>query len=268
MTEKDHSKALENIFKSLRETSSVEFKENFSWGNKDKYMKTMVSFANHKGGYLIFGVADEPRKLVGLTSAHFETQDEAKITSSLNGTFSPEVNYEKFTFSINSKNVGVIYTHKSQEGPVVAIKNDGEIKESEIYYRYNARNDKIKYPELRKVLESIRQQERLSWMNLFKNVSKSGPSNVAVLDIIQGTVKGDRGSALIDEKLIPKLQFIKEGNFTEKGKPTLKLIGDVKAVQVSRHSTLGKTALRITDDPSALAVREETILKEFPMGYF
>lgn len=33
-----------------RESGSLEFKEQFNWLSKDKYAKSMVAFANNKGG--------------------------------------------------------------------------------------------------------------------------------------------------------------------------------------------------------------------------
>ena len=49
-----------------REGSTVEFKESFNMGGMAQYFKTMASFANNMGGYIIFGVGDKPRELLGL----------------------------------------------------------------------------------------------------------------------------------------------------------------------------------------------------------
>ena len=50
----------------------------------------MVAFANNKGGYIVFGVKDKPRDLVGLKSNNFEDVDEAKITAYINSVFAPK----------------------------------------------------------------------------------------------------------------------------------------------------------------------------------
>jgi hypothetical protein len=225
----------------------------------------MAAFANNRGGYLIFGVADSPRQLIGLTGSGFDALDEAKITEFLNGVFSPEIQYEKFVHEIAGKRVGLIYVATHEQRPVIAIKNAGDIKEADIYYRYNARNDRIKYPELKALFDRAREQERKGWMDLFQRVSKIGPENTGIMDVVRGTVEGQKGTLLIDAKLIPKLRFIKQGRLADSGKAVLKLIGDVRPVVVS-----GKTAgapLRITDDPTAPAVREETILEQYPLTY-
>ena len=257
-----------------RESSQLEFKESFNWLSKDKYAKSMAAFANNRGGFIIFGVKDQPRELVGLQSNNFEITDEAKITSYLNNVFSPEIIFEKFVVEIQSKNVGVLYTHQSSHKPVVCSKNDNELKESDIYYRYNAKSERIKYPELKLLLEQIKTEERKSWMEHFEKISKVGPTNAAILDIIGGEISGHGGTLVIDKKLIPKLKFIKEGNFQEKGKPVLKLIGDVRPVSVvigkGGKKSVGDVGMQITDDPNAPAIRleEEEILKrKYPLDY-
>ncbi|HWC58022.1 MAG TPA: RNA-binding domain-containing protein [Candidatus Paceibacterota bacterium] len=216
---------------------------------------------------MIFGVKDSPRTLVGLLSTNFETKDEATISSYLNGTFSPELIYEKFILTVQSKKIGIIYSHEIQHKPVIAIKNDGVIKEADIYYRYNATNGKIKYPELKGFFEKTREEERENWMNMFEKISKIGPENAGIVDTIRGTIEGKGGSLLIDSKLVPKLKFIKEGHFSEKGKIALKVVGDILPVSISRGSKNQTANFRLTSDPTAIAVREETILRDFPWDY-
>ena len=96
-----------------RESSTVEFKENFNWASKDKYAKAMAAFANSRGGHLIFGITNSPRRLVGLSGSAFDQLDEATITGYLNSIFSPAISYEKFTETTNEKIIGVIriYPH-------------------------------------------------------------------------------------------------------------------------------------------------------------
>jgi predicted HTH transcriptional regulator len=55
-----------------RESGWLEFKESFNWNAKDKYAKSMAAFANNKGGFIVFGIKDKPRDLVGLRSNNFE----------------------------------------------------------------------------------------------------------------------------------------------------------------------------------------------------
>ena len=257
-----------------RESGWLEFKESFNWLSKDKYAKSMAAFANNKGGYIVFGIKDQPRELVGLQSNNFETTDEAKITTYINDVFSPEIIFEKFVIEVRSKNMGILYTHQAKNKPVVCSKNDSDLKESDIYYRYNAKSEKIKYPELKFLLDQIKTEENKVWMEHFEKISKIGPTNAAILDILGGEITGQGGTLVIDRKLVPKLKFIKEGNFQESGKPVLKLIGDVRPVSVvvgkGGKKSIGDVGMQITDDPNAPAVRleeEEILKKKYPLDY-
>lgn len=254
-----------------RESSWLEFKESFNWNSKDKYAKIMASFASTKGGYIIFGIKDNPRDLIGLQSNNFNIIDEAKITEYLNTVFSPEIIFEKSIIKVHTKTIGVLFTHQSENKPVVCLKNDSILKESDIYYRYSTRSEKIKYPELKMLFNNIKEEERKSWMEHFEKISKIGPANTAIMDTIGGTITGKSGTLIIDKKLIPKLNFINQGNFQEKGKPVLRLIGDVKPVSiVAKSDKSGEMGIRLTDNPLAPEVRleeEEVLKKKYSLDY-
>lgn len=231
----------------------------------------MAAFANNKGGYIVFGVQSSPRNLIGLASERFEEVDEAKVAQYLNSIFSPEMKFEKFSIEVNSKSVGILYTYPCEYPPVVSIKNDGDVKESEIYYRYNASSEKIKYPELIRMIDEVRSKERKIWKDLLEKITRVGPSNTAILDIVKGKIEGKSGTLLIDKNLIPKLKFIKEGQFAEKGAPALKLIGNVEPVTVSEvaGSSDGDIKYKISNDPHAFPIRleEKSILEKYPHDY-
>lgn len=166
-----------------RESSTVEFKEAFNWGSRDRYSKSIVAFANCKGGFLVFGVKDSPKELVGLQSQNFENLDEAEITQYLNSNFSPEINFEKYTLTIRRRNIGVLEVKESLYKPVIAIGNNGAIKESEIYYRYIARSEKIKHPELISIINSEKEKVEERWRKFFQNMGRIHDiENVSLVD--------------------------------------------------------------------------------------
>lgn len=69
-------------------------------------------------------------------------------------------------------------------------------------------------------------------MDLMQKIGRTGPSNAAILDTENGLIsKGSARILVVDQQLVSKLKFIKEGQFSEKdGAPTLKLVGDVSPV--------------------------------------
>ena len=105
------------------------------------------------------------------------------------------------------------------------------MKESDIFYRYRGRSQRIKYNELRSILDISRRKEQQLWMEQILRIAKVGISNIGVFDLTNGSVTGENGSFLIDETLLKKISFIREGEFSEReGKPTLKLIGNVEPI--------------------------------------
>lgn len=197
-----------------RESSWLEFKESFNWNSKDKYAKSMVAFANNRGGFIVFGVKNNPRDLVGLLNNNFDNTDEAKITEYLNSLFSPEINFTKSTTKARGKNVGLLKIHESTNKPIVCIKNDGEIREAEIYYRYSGRSEKIKYPELKNLLEQIKDQERRGWRDFLKQISKIDPSNV-IVDYKDKTVGKGSVIRITDDPKAPAVRVEEESILKE-----------------------------------------------------
>ncbi len=129
---------------------------------------------------------------------------------------------------------GVHYT-------IMCTKNeDRDLREGDIYYRYRGRSERIKYPELKIIIEQTRENEQRLWMKHFFQIAKIGVKDVGIFDLQSGQVTGSKASFIIDESLLSQLSFIKEGEFSEeKGKPVLKIIGVVSPVS-SPLTTLGK----------------------------
>lgn len=236
-----------------RECSWLEFKLNFNWGSKEDYARTLAAFANTSGGYVVFGISDSPRRIIGLSNSNFEKLDPAKISEFLNESFSPEIQWQMHLYEFQNKSLGLIYASKSLNKPIIATRNgDREFREGDIFYRYRGQTKRIRYPELRQILDELRQKEQDYWMRHLMQIAKIGPKNAAIFDVESGTVTGSKGSFLIDKELLPKLKFIKEGEFHEiNGAPALKLIGEIRSVDpnlIQPMKTIVKTkGLRTPD---------------------
>ena len=164
-----------------RESSEIEFKENFNFSNITEYSKYMASFANKLGGYIIFGIKDSPRKIVGINRDRFNEISQEKITSFLLEYFNPEIKWDIGIVEYDKQSVGYIYTYKAENKPVICKKNkDGIIKNGEIYYRYRAQTRNIEYGELTEIIDEIKEKEKQIWTRLFKEIARIGPENVIV----------------------------------------------------------------------------------------
>ena len=239
------------------ESSTKEFKASFNMASLPTYARTMAGFANASGGYIVFGIEDTPRTLKGLAdevAISFDRLDTAQLTESINDLFAPEIHWERVLTTQHGRKIGVIYVYKALRKPIMARKNHNKppINEGDIFYRYNGRTERIKFPELEHIIDETRDAERRAFQSLVDRVLSSGPSNVAILDFTTSQVTGYSGKTLlIDEALLQKITFIREGEFNETtGSPTLKLIGDVESFTPLAVTTVGgvqKVAIS-TDD--------------------
>lgn len=216
-----------------RENSKLEYKANFNKADFALYAKTLSAFSNNQGGCIIFGIKDKPREAIGMTNNNFRDLDNKDLSNYLSEYFSPEIKFETFSFSKDNKNFGVIEVLESNNKPIMCTKNGGkkqEIIEGEIYYRYSGRTQKIKYPELKNILEQNLQDERQKWREHIENIAQIGAKNVKMLDLLRGEINIDNGRKIvIDRDLLKNIKFINEGKFVEKdGAPALKLIGEIQ----------------------------------------
>lgn len=94
-----------------RESSGLEFKESFGWGSLAKYLKTCAAYANTHGGYVVFGIANKPHDMVGLSGnnlRNFENIDPERISNHFNNHFAPEIEWDIQEYELKSKTFGLI----------------------------------------------------------------------------------------------------------------------------------------------------------------
>ena len=217
-----------------RESSKLEYKENYNWNNRAKYAKTLAAFANNDGGFIVFGVKDSPREIIGLTSDQFESQDPSQVTEYLNSKFAPELYWDWYPIELRDFRLGVISVEQAVKKPVLCIASDrDELREADIYYRYRGRSERIRHGELQQLMAENRRQERESFMEHLRKIVRIGPENIGVLDLVSGELSGYKKNLLISDDLVKKVQFIREGRFKtsdEPGLPTLRVIGETKVI--------------------------------------
>lgn len=241
-----------------REGQTLEFKESFNFAGLEDYFRDFAAFSNNKGGYLIHGVADSPRTLIGLSKSatdQFEKIDPEKISGFLINIFNGHIQWEQQLFKINNLNFGVFKIYPAIVKPIIAKKDEGKdqtIKNGEIYFRYGGRTQKIKYSELEAIINARIKRNNDQWLDLMSKIGKAGPNNAAILDTEKSLIqKDDAKIMVIDEDLAKKIKFIKQGDFVEKkGATTLKLVGDI--VPIDKVEVVKKV--------------KENLLKEYPLS--
>lgn len=235
-----------------RESNTVEFKESFNRNSTAKYAKTMAAFANNRGGYIIFGVKDKPREVIGLKSNNFENLNQEAFTEALNSLFAPSLEWECGTFvmeietlitnadsgtetKIDEQCLGWFYTEEAEYKPVTAQKADSgeKITSGDVFYRYRARSEKIKYAEMSRIIEERVAKEREALMKLLEVIRKSETANLGIVNYNNGKITTPYGiDVAFDRKLVTQVlkraKFIKEGSFDEtKGIPVIKVTGSI-----------------------------------------
>ena len=217
-----------------RERNDLEYKETFGLSSWAKYAKTMASFANNCGGYIVFGVKNAPREIVGVNNAFSDFKQE-KFTESLNSLFSPELDWDTGEVDFGEFKIGYIYTHESDTKPIMALRNESgeKINSGDVFYRYRGRSEKIKYPEMHRIIEDRAKSERNQILKLMETIRKSDTTNLGIVNYNNGRFSTPYGADItVDKKLVlqvlKKAKYIKNGSFDENGgTPVLKVTGNI-----------------------------------------
>jgi hypothetical protein len=103
----------------------------------------------------------------------------------------------------------------------------------DVYYRYRARSEKIKYAEMSHIVDDRVAKEREGLLKLFEVIRKSGTANLGIINYGNGKFSTPYGvDVAFDRKLVTqvlkKAKFIKEGSFNEtEGIPVIKVTGNI-----------------------------------------
>ena len=242
-------------FLKRHETDGYECKETFCLKPEYRFadaLRSIAGLANKDGGFVFFGVSElQDRSLIatGLKDHSFLQTDPSEVNRCLAGTLDPVPSFGMFTLTLGDKIVGCIHVEKHPYPPVVAVKNiSSDVKEGAIYYRYVGETRTIRPGELRQII-SYREHKAVS--EFAQKVGRVAAGTAATIDLDTGAVEGTGGRFVIDEELLPKLQFVRHGEFRqEHGAPTLRLVGDVTAFGPNAPRTVRKN---VTDEAVLIA---------------
>lgn len=216
-----------------RESTWLEMKENFNRSRNAmaQYGRTMAAFSNRDGGYLLFGVQDRPHILRGMTNDHLDQLDPRTLSQFLAEHFSPNIDWQHSVHVLGERKFGLIYTAPSKTKPVVCTRNNNNLRDGEVYYRYQGETRLIASAELHGLIKALLDSERKSWRDLLNRTAQTAPSSTYLLDTSTGRASGESGSFVLSDQLLDRVNFIQEGRFDEGGEPTLRVIGDVEVVR-------------------------------------
>ena len=140
------------------ELNNLEFKELLP-KNTEKYIKTIIAFANTQGGNLVIGVADETWDIVGVDdSVLFQTID--RIANAVSDSCEPQIVPEIEPYTINGKTVIIVSVNPEPNRPYY-LKSKG--KENGTYIRVGATT---RLASSEKIKELEMEGAKVSWDEL------------------------------------------------------------------------------------------------------
>lgn len=233
------------------ETDEHECKESFNLRRFTPALKTIAGFANNRGGYLFFGVKDKPDgfAVCGLADDRFTATDQNKFSQTIRSVLEPTPRFRVTSLVLDGATVGVIHVEPHSAKPVIVSKNEGEVAEGAIYYRYPGETRAICYPDLRAILDERDRHSREAIMPMVQRLLELGPKDALVANLADGKLEGGERPILIDQQLVDRIRFIREGEFDEReGAETLRLIGDVGEVDLSAVAHTKTIRTEVTEE--------------------
>lgn len=223
------------------ETDQHECKVNFGFRHCWDWIRAIGALANNRGGYIFFGVHDKDSaatpqndksySIVGLNNDEFSKADPAEFTRLIRTYLDPTPTVRMVTLIVGDRTVGVMHIEQHPSRPVIVRSGDGKIlKEGDIFFRYPGSCERIKYSDLRTILDARDQSSRLNILPLLEKLITLGPDRALIADLDKGVLDDGKRPIVIDPGLLNQINFIREGEFDEIiGAPTLKLVGEVTA---------------------------------------
>jgi hypothetical protein len=219
------------------ETVDQEGKSDFPWPKFSPIIRTIAGMANRGGGYIFFGIDNVSHEAIGLTDRTFDETDISKMVHKLKTHLMPTPDVVKCIIPVGGKLIGVLYVEENRFPPVVVCRDGDQLNEGDILYRYSGETARIRYGDLANLLQKRDRRSQARLARLATQISEIGSENALVLNASEKPEAANGPPILIDESLLKKIKFIREGHFSEiEGNPTLRIIGDVQAVSESNPS--------------------------------
>lgn len=176
----------------------VEFKQSFC--NVSKLNRTICSFLNSKGGYLISGVEDETYKIIGVQSTLKELDN---YILSIDNIFHQKIILTTEGYPINPECIKARYIklNKDEERYLIIahiIPTEGhkyKMKDGTVFYRINASNLKISsermfcLSEINYLLNKTKNKMASDYNGMFNYIKKDNEKTKKELNILKRQIK-------------------------------------------------------------------------------
>ena len=191
------------------ETDQHECKAGFglrSWG---EWVRAVAALANNRGGWIFFGVHDKDANAtadddksysaIGLKGDAFQKCDPAEISRIIKGALDPTPTVHTTYVIIGAATIGVMRVEQHPSRPVIVRNADGStLREGDILFRYPGRSDRIKYSDLRAILDERDAVARRNILPLIERLLSLGPERALIADMESGVLVDGRRAIVID----------------------------------------------------------------------
>jgi hypothetical protein len=164
--------------------------------------------------------------------APFIDTDVVQIVEKIKAHLSPTPSItSKGVIDFDGKVVGFIRIEKHENRPVIVYRDGDGLNEGEILFRYPGQSARIKFGDLRSMLDERDHRAQVALANAAGRIADVGTANALIVDTEKNVMDANGHPILIDEELAKSIKFVKEGQFaTGADAPTLKLVGEVSTV--------------------------------------
>lgn len=137
----------------------------------------------------------------------------------------------KETIEFDGKIVGFIRVERHENRPVIIYRDGDGLNEGEILFRYPGQSSRIKFGDLRAMLEERDRRTQIALADAAGRMANIGTANALIIDTEKNILDVQGRPILIDEHLAKSINLVKEGRFDSKtGTPALKLAGEVASL--------------------------------------
>ncbi len=216
------------------ETADYECKEGFDPKKFTPIIRAVAALANNRGGFIFIGVSDAGCRAVGLPDDTFANTDIATIANKVKTYLTPTPVFSKDMIDLDGIQIGVIQVEKYISPPVIVCRDGDGLDDGTVLFRYPGQSGRIKYGDLLAMLRERDKSAHALLLSGAARLSEIGTDRALIVDAHEGTVDVGDARITIGQELADQLEFIRAGEIKERdGAPTLRLIGDVRAVDAA-----------------------------------
>ncbi|MCO4053685.1 MAG: ATP-binding protein [Bosea sp.] len=252
------------------ETDQHECKQEFDAKNIFGLLRAIAALSNNRGGYVFLGVSNADCIATGI-NGDFDGFDIARLIDKAKTHLAPTPRITaKGSFVLDGLTVGFIHVDLHPDRPVIVCRDGGgkgELCEGDILFRYAGQSARIKFADLRSMLEERDRRARMALAEAAGKIATIGTAKALILDTDKNVLAADGREILIDEELAKQINFIREGQFDEvNGAPALKLMGEVKPVNVIQEAQAKLVPKAISQEDILSAFLDQNAVAE-PLEY-